>query len=122
MDMPMDLPSDIKSKDMDMPFLSVLGDVMMDPILQEYVNRVMRLIKQNFNPPAGTEISKDTKSTVVFQIARNGEISEITLNSSSGNKVWDRLAVRAVQITKAPPFPSSLTYEKLVFRFNAKEE
>jgi len=122
MDMPMDLPSDIKRKDMDMPALTVLGDVTMDPILQEYVSRVIRLIKQNFNPPAGTEISKDTKSTVVFQIARNGEISEISLNSSSGNRVWDRLAVRAVQITKAPPFPSSLTYEKLVFRFNAKEE
>jgi len=120
--MDMELPSDIKSKDMDMPTLTVLGDVIMDPLLQEYVSRVIRLIKQNFNPPAGTEISKDTKSTVVFQIARNGEISEISLNSSSGNRVWDRLAVRAVQITKAPPFPSSLTHEKLVFRFNAKEE
>jgi len=117
----MDMPSDVK-KDMDMPALTVLGDVIMDPLLQEYVSRVIRLIKQNFNPPAGTDISKDTKSTVVFQIARNGEISEISLNSSSGNRVWDRLAVRAVQITKAPPFPYSLTHEKLVFRFNAKEE
>ncbi|MDR2582637.1 MAG: TonB family protein [Fibromonadaceae bacterium] len=122
MDMPMDLPSDIKSKDMDMPALTILGDVIMDPQMQAYIATLQRLIYQNFNPPAGTEISRGTKSTIVFQIARNGEISEVILRSSSGNGIWDRLAVRAVQITKPPPLPPSFTAENLLCKFDFKEK
>ncbi|MDR1811401.1 MAG: TonB family protein [Candidatus Fibromonas sp.] len=114
MDMPMDLPSDIKSKDMDMPSVKFLGDVIMDSQMLEYRKRLYMLLRQNFNPPAGTEISKGTKSLVQFQIARNGEISEVVLRSSSGNSVWDRSAMRAPQITKPPPFPPSYTAENLV--------
>ena len=122
MDMPMDMPSDIKSKDMDMPALRTLGNVMMDPQLQAYLDRLVRLLHQNFNPPAGTEISKGTKSSVQFQIARNGEISVVVLRSSSGNTIWDRLAVRAVQITKPPPLPPSFTAENLPLIFDFREK
>ena len=121
MDMPMDLPSDVK-KDMAMPALTVLSDVTMDPQMQAYINTLVRLLYQNFNPPAGTEISKGTKSTVQFQIARNGEINEVLLGSSSGNGIWDRLAVRAVQITKPPPLPPSFTAENLICKFDFKEK
>jgi len=120
MDMPMDMPSDVK-KDMDMPALTILGDEEIDWQMKAYIGTLMRLIYQNFNPPAGTEISKGTKSTVQFQIARNGEINEVILRSSSGNPIWDRLAVRAVQITKLPPIPPSYTKEKLNCNFNFKE-
>jgi len=122
MDMPMDLPSDIKNKDMDMPALRTLGDVIMDPQLEAYLKTIMRLIYQNFNPPAGTEISKGTQSSVKFQIGRNGEISEVVLRSSSGNSIWDRLAVRAVQITKPPPLPPSFTSENLPLIFDFREK
>jgi len=122
MDMPMDLPPDVKSKDMDMPALRALDNVIMDPQLEAYLKTLVRLIYQNFNPPAGTEISKGTKSSVHFQIARNGEISEVILRSSSGNSIWDRLAVRAVQITKPPPLPPSFTAENLHFEFNFREK
>jgi protein TonB len=122
MDMPMDLPSDIKSKDMDMPALRMLGSVIMDPQLQAYLNTLVRLLHQNFNPPAGTEISRGTKSSVQFQIARNGEISEVVLRSSSGNAVWDRLAVRAVQITKPPPLPPNFAAENLPLIFDFREK
>jgi len=121
MDMP-DLPSDIKSKDMDMPALTVLSDVTMDPQMLAYINTLVQLLYRNFNPPAGTEISKGTKSTVQFQIARNGEINEVVLRSSSGNGIWDRLAVRAVQITKPPPLPPSFTAENLICKFDFKEK
>jgi len=113
MDMPMDLPSDIKSKDMNMPALRVGTDIIMDTQLKAYLATLQQLLYQNFNPPAGTEISKGTKSTVQFQIARNGQISEVVLRSSSGNSIWDRLAVRAVQITKPPPLPPNFTAENL---------
>jgi protein TonB len=122
MDMPMDMPSDTKSKDMNMPTLTILDNVIMDPQMQAYINTLVRLIYQNFNPPAGTEISKGTLSSVHFQIARNGEISEVVLRSSSGNTIWDRLAVRAVQITKPPPLPPSFTAENLHCDFKFKEK
>jgi len=122
MDMPMDLPSDIKSKDMDMPALRTLGDVIMDPQLEAYLKTIVRLLYQNFNPPAGTEISRGTKSSVQFQITRNGEINEVVLRSSSGNSIWDRLAVRAVQITKPPPLPPSFTAENLPLIFDFREK
>nr|AGS52211.1 siderophore-mediated iron transport protein [uncultured bacterium contig00052] len=122
MDMPMDLPKDIKKPDMDMPALRTLGNVAMDPQMQAYLNQLLRLIYQNFNPPSGTEITKGTKSSVAFKIERNGEISEVVLRSSSGNGVWDRLAVRAVQITKPPPLPPSYTAENLPLIFDFREK
>jgi len=122
MDMPMDLPSDIKSRDMEMPALRTMGNVVMDPQLQAYLNTLVKLIYQNFNPPSGTEISKGTKSTVQFRISRNGEVSEVILRTSSGNSIWDRLAVRAVQITKPPPLPPSYTAENLPLIFDFREK
>jgi protein TonB len=80
------------------------------------------LVHQNFNPPSGTEINSGTKSSVQFQIARNGEISEIVLRSSSGNSIWDRLAVRAIQITKPPPLPPSYVNENLLLNFDFREK
>ncbi|GHV12587.1 hypothetical protein AGMMS49938_05430 [Fibrobacterales bacterium] len=122
MDMPMDLPSDIKNAEMDMPALRMLGNMAMDPQLQAYLDRLVRLLYQNFNPPAGTEIARGTKSSVQFQIARNGDIEEVVLRKSSGNAVWDRLAVRAVQITKPPPLPPSFTPENLPLIFDFREK
>jgi len=120
----MEMPSDIKSKnhdkDMDMPALQAVG-VRMDSELQNYLKRIEALIYQNFNPPPGTKISKE--SSVHFQIARNGEISAVVLRSSSGNGVWDQLAMRAVRITKnAPPLPHSYTEESLPLNFNFREK
>lgn len=122
MDMPMDLPSDIKSKDMEMPAIRTVGNIVMDPQLQAYLNTLMRLLYQNFNPPSGTDIAKGTKSSVQFKISRNGEIDEVVLRSSSGNSIWDRLAVRAVQITKPPPLPPSYTAETLPLIFDFREK
>jgi len=107
---------------MEMPALRTLGDIMMDPQLQAYLDRLVRLIYQNFNPPSGTEIAKGTKSSVQFQISKSGEIDEIFLRSSSGNKIWDRLAMRAVQITKPPPLPSNFTAENLPLIFDFREK
>jgi len=122
MDMPMDMPSNVKKPDMDMPMLRMDGTVMMDPQIQAYLERLLKLIFQNFNPPSGTEIARGTKSSVAFKISRNGEINEVVLRSSSKNTVWDRLAVRAVQITKAPPLPNSYASEDLPLIFDFREK
>ncbi|MDR0517465.1 MAG: TonB family protein [Fibromonadaceae bacterium] len=122
MDMPMDLPTDIKKTDMDMPVLRTLGSVIMDPQLEAYLKTLHRLIYQNFNPPSGTEITRGTKSSVQFKIARNGDVSEVVLRSSSGNSIWDRLAVRAVQIAKPPPLPPNFASEDLPLIFDFREK
>jgi protein TonB len=122
MDMPMDMPTDIKSKDMDMPTIRTLGNIMMDPQLQAYLNRLRTLIYEKFNPPAGTEIAKGTKTSIQFVIAQNGEISEVVLRSSSGNRIWDELATRAIKITKPPPLPPSFTNENLPLIFDFREK
>jgi protein TonB len=122
MDMPMDLPSDVKSKNMDMPAMRTIGNVIMDAELQAYLNRLVMLLYQNFNPPSGTEVARGTKASVQFQIARNGEISSVVLRSSSGSQIWDRLAVRAVQITKPPPLPPSYVAEDLPLIFDFREK
>ena len=122
MEMPMDLPKDIKKPDMDMPALRMVGNIAMDPQMQAYLERLTRLIYQNFNPPSGTEIAKGTKTSISFKIVRNGEISEVLLRSPSGNNIWDRLATRAIQITKAPPLPSTYTAEDLPLIFDFREK
>ncbi|MCL2283880.1 MAG: TonB C-terminal domain-containing protein [Fibromonadales bacterium] len=105
-----------------MPALRTVGNIIMDPLLQAYLNTLVQLLYQNFNPPAGTEIAKGTKSSVQFIIARNGEISDVILRSSSGNAIWDRLAARAVNITKPPPLPPSYTAENLPLIFEFREK
>jgi len=118
--MDMEMPSEIKSKDMSM--IETVDYAIKDPQFDAYLSTLFQLIYQNFNPPAGTEIAKGTKSTVYFQIARNGEISEVILRSSSGNSIWDRLAMRAVQITKPPPLPPSIAEEHLRLKLNFQEK
>jgi protein TonB len=118
----MELPDDMKKPDMDMPALRTLGNVVMDPQIEAYLKTLHKLIYQNFNPPSGTEINRGTKSSIQFQIARNGEIIEVILRSSSGNSIWDRLAVRAVQITKPPPLPPTYSSEILPLIFDFREK
>ncbi|MDR3000925.1 MAG: TonB C-terminal domain-containing protein [Fibromonadaceae bacterium] len=107
---------------MEMPALRTVGNITMDPELKAYLDRLVRIIYQNFNPPSGTEISRGTRSSVQFIIGRNGEIKEVVLRSSSGNRVWDRLATRAVEITRAPPLPPSYTSENLPLIFDFREK
>lgn len=123
MDMPdMDMPTDIAQNiapTMDMP--AVEGISKENPCFK-YVMRINGLTMQNFNPPSGTDIASGTKSKVGFMVERSGEIIEVILKESSGNAIWDRLAVRAVQITKVPPFPPECTSENISVNFNFLEK
>jgi protein TonB len=119
MDLPMDLP---KTKPLDMPALRVEGTVQMNSELKDYLARLQILLRGNFNPPAGETIAKGTKSSIAFTISRSGQISAVSLRASSGNGIWDRLAVRAVTITKAPPLPPSFLQEQLVMVYDFREK
>jgi periplasmic protein TonB len=116
-DMPMDLPTFS-----DMPALRPVGMVDMDPLLQVYLERVVAILMQNFNPPSGTEVRRGTKTSVQFTIERTGEITGIVLRNSSGNAVWDRLSVRAVNLAKVPPLPPNYRAPVLPLVFDFREK
>lgn len=108
----MDLPT------MDAPSLHPVGSVDMDPLMQVYLERLKQIIMQNFNPPNGMNIGKDAKTTVQFTVDRFGLISNITLKRSSGNKTWDHLSMRAIQIAKVPELPPNYRAPALSLNFN----
>ena len=71
------------------PSLNPVGSVDMDPLMQVYLERLKQII-----------------------------MSKITLKRSSGNKTWDHLSVRAVQISKVPELPPNFRAPSLVLHFN----
>jgi len=117
MDMPMDLPTFD-----DLPALRPVGMVDMDPLLQVYLERLVAVLMQNFNPPSGMDVRRGTKTSVQFTIERTGEITGIVLRKSSGNGIWDRLSMRAVQIAKVPPLPPNYRAPVLPLVFDFREK
>lgn len=109
----MDLPTAVEA-----PSLNPVGSVDMDPLMQVYLERLKQIIMGNFNPPGGLNVARDAKTTVQFTVDRFGGISAIILKRSSGNKTWDHLSVRAVQISKAPELPPNYRAPNLVLHFN----
>lgn len=108
----MDLPA------MEASSLHPVGSLDMDPLMQVYLERLKQIIMQNFNPPNGMNISRDAKTTVQFTVDRFGTITDITLRSSSGNKTWDHLSMRAIKIAKVPELPPNYRAPALSLSFN----
>lgn len=109
----MDLPTAVEA-----PSLNPVGSVDMDPLMQVYLERLKQIIMGNFNPPGGLHVPRDAKTTVQFTVDRFGGISAVVLKKSSGNKTWDHLSVRAIQISKVPELPPNYRAPSLVLHFN----
>ena len=109
----LDLPAAVEA-----PSLNPVGSVDMDPLMQDYLERLKQIIMSNFNPPSNLNVRRDVKTTVQFTVDRFGGITAITLKRSSGNKTWDHLSVRAVQISKVPELPPNFRAPSLVLHFN----
>lgn len=116
--------NDFDIDDMELPehfeksSLSTVGSVTADPLLQAFLERLKQLVMQNFNPPNGLQIPRNAKTTVQFTVSTSGSIANVTLKHSSGNKTWDALSVRAVQITQGPMLPKTYRGELLSLQFN----
>lgn len=102
--------------------LQTVGSVFMDPLLQEYLDRLVIVLMSNFKPPEGIDVLSGTSTRVGFTIHRNGHISSIGLKKSSGSKTWDRLGVRAVKISKVAPLPFNYRAPALQLYFDFKGE
>lgn len=109
----MDLPTAIEA-----PSLDPVGSVDMDPLMQVYLEQLKKIIMSNFKPPKDLKVGRDAKTTVQFAVDRFGGISGILLKRSSGNKVWDHLSMRAIQISKVPELPPNYRAPNLVLHFN----
>ena len=116
MDLPedMDLPDEIA----EVSGLNPVGYVDMDPLMQVYLERLKQIIMQHFNPPSGLNVTKSTKTSVQFTVDRFGNITDISLRRSSGNKTWDNLSVRAIKISKLPELPPNYRAPALSLNFN----
>ena len=109
----LDLPKAVESSS-----LNPVGSVDMDPLMQVYLEQLKKIIMGNFKPPKDLKVGRDAKTTVQFQVDRVGGITAVILKRSSGNKAWDHLSVRAVQISKVPPLPPNSRAPSLVLHFN----
>lgn len=76
-----------------------------------YLNQVRSIIERNWQP--ATE-NRNLSVTVNFTINRDGVVSGLTIESSSGNATLDRLAMRAVQVSSFPRLPPAFTGDQIV--------
>ena len=109
----LDLPKAVEASS-----LNPVGSVDMDPLMQVYLEQLKKIIMSNFKPPKDLKVGRDAKTTVQFQVDRFGGITAVILKRSSGNKAWDHLSVRAVQISKVPELPPNYRAPSLVLHFN----
>lgn len=109
----MDLPTAVEA-----PSLDPVGSVYMDPLMQVYLEQLKKIIMSNFKPPKDLKVERSAKTTVQFSVDRFGGITGVILKRSSGNKAWDHLSVRAIQISKVPELPPNYRAPSLVLNFN----
>ena len=87
-----------------------------DPRLGVYLLQVRRKIGENWQPPG---VGSMTKATVSFVVDRRGGVSRIHLETPSGNRVFDDLALRAVQnAAPLPPLPDFFSQNELGVYFD----
>jgi TonB family protein len=69
-----------------------------------YLQMVRSQIAHNWTPPDGA--GSGAKVVLHFRVARGGGISQLRLETGSGNPIFDQSALRAVVITQTlPPLP-----------------
>jgi TonB family protein len=67
-----------------------------------YLRQLQNKITEKWVPPRGASVGGE-KAIVLFEIDREGQIKEPSVEKSSGNAIYDQSAVRA--ILEASPFP-----------------
>jgi TonB family protein len=102
------------------------GDVMLDVAdfpFAYYISTVKRKIAANWQVPGGS--SEAVHCRVYFRVARNGSIDGASVETSSGNFLFDQAALRAVvQANPLPPLPGGFpdSYLGVHFSFAYEEE
>ena len=84
-----------------------------------YVQRMLALIESRWYKPAAPA---ETRALVRFTINRDGRVSRIELESSSGNSSFDRAALRALYAANPlPPLPPAYSKPSLTVHLTFSE-
>ena len=84
-----------------------------------YVQRMLALIESRWYKPAAPT---ETRALVRFTINRDGRVSRIELESSSGNSSFDRAALRALYASNPlPPLPPAYSKPSLTVHLTFSE-
>jgi TonB family protein len=71
-----------------------------------YLMLIRNRIAQNWTPPAGLASGKPVRAVVYFHVGRNGDVSGVRLETSSGVSFFDQVSLRAVSLSDPlPPLP-----------------
>ena len=100
---------------------SMGGGRLAPPEFFAYRDLLKRTIKQGWR---WYDTSSSIKTTVYFEIARDGKISNIEMVESSGNREFDDSVVRAIfKASPVPPPPASVydMFEKVRIQFDPTE-
>lgn len=89
-----------------------------------YLNLLHSRLQENWLPPYQMDQrSQPLKVGVVFRILRDGEITDLAVESTSGRFVFDRAALRAVLAIKPlPPLPGEFGKEYLSVHIEFEEK
>lgn len=93
-------------------------------ILQNIVAEIYQVVSGNF---IKTGLPKGLECVLSVQTVPGGEVVSVTVNKSSGNEVFDRRAVTAVEKASPLPLPADpatfdrLSLRKFNFRFRPKD-
>ena len=83
-------------------------------LLQEVVGRVYAKVTGNFNK---TGLPEGLECVLAVQTVPGGEVVSVTLKKSSGNDIFDRRAINAVEKASPLPLPTDpATFERLRLR------
>ncbi|MDD5541145.1 MAG: energy transducer TonB [Candidatus Marinimicrobia bacterium] len=71
-----------------------------------YLNIIRNRIQEYWRPPQLSDHSQNQQAMVAFKIARSGKVSQIRVEQSSGNFLFDQAAQRALyEVASLPPLP-----------------
>lgn len=86
-----------------------------EPDFKPYIKALWKKMEPNWLPPSNSE---DKGVTAIFVVSRNGDVSEIRIKTTSGNKAIDEAAIKAVKLS-APflPLPEEYKGEKVNIEF-----
>ena len=73
----------------------VIETQQIDNSIQQYMDNMQHTVKANWNPKTNSENS--TRVVLKYRIHKNGEISNIEVLKSSGDKQMDETAIEAVK-------------------------
>ena len=78
----------------------------------EYLALVVQIIHKNWQAPKSNDLS--IKSVVFFEIAPDGKMVRIRVETRSGNMIFDKSAYDAIMKSNPlPPLPANFTSDKL---------